>query len=87
MASIKELKKDINYLAYDRLTETFAYKHFHPDMDEKKFDEIILNLVRLRNELVSRVNNPDSGADMKTHFRKIRSEMVDMVKLVTELSK
>jgi len=87
MASIKELKKDINYLAYDLLTETFAYKHFHPDMDEKKFDEIILNLVRLRNELVSRVNNPDSGADMKTHFRKIRSEMVDMVKLVTELSK
>ena len=30
MASIRKLKKDVNYLSYELLTEVFAFKHFHP---------------------------------------------------------
>jgi hypothetical protein len=87
MASIRELKKDLNYLAYDLLTEVFAYKHFHPEMDEKKFDKIILELVKLRNELIARINNPENPSEIKVHFNKIRTEMINLVKVVDGLSK
>jgi len=46
MASIRKLKKEVNYLAYELLTEVFAYKHFHPDLEEKKFDSIIKDIVK-----------------------------------------
>jgi hypothetical protein len=87
MASIRELKKDLNYLAYDLLTEVFAYKHFHPELDEKKFDEIIIELVKLRNELIARINNPEDPSKIKAHFNKIQAEMVNLVKIVNRLAK
>lgn len=90
MASIKNLKKNINLLTYELLTEVFAYKHFHPELNEKKFDEIIMNLVKLRNELISRINardKLDGRANVKQHFRKIQDDMIKLVKVVEELSK
>jgi hypothetical protein len=87
MASIRELKKDLNYLAYELLTEVFAYKHFHPEMDEKKFDKVILELVKLRNELIARINNPENPSELKVHFNKIRTEMINLVKVVDGLAK
>ena len=90
MASIRELKKDINYLTYELLTEAFAYKHFHPEMEEKKLDEVILKLVQIRNDLISRINKSDLKSDpsaVKGHFKKIRSEVVDLVKVVDGIIK
>ena len=90
MSSIRNLKKDVNYLAYELLTEAFTFKHFHPEMDEKKFDEVILNLVKLRNELIARINNPETSSDstqVKAHFRKIQSDMVNLVRIVNKIEK
>ena len=87
MASIRKLKKDLNYLAYELLTEAFTYRHFHPEMKEKKFDETILEVVKLRNELISRINNIENPSEIKAHFKKIRTEMVDLVKSVDGMAK
>ena len=90
MASIRELKKDVNYLAYELLTEAFAYKHFHSDLDEKKFDEVIRNLVELRNELISKINKYNAeGKPVKSkeYFKKIQSELVELVKTINKLTK
>lgn len=89
MASIRKLKKDINYLAYDLLTEAFTYKHFHPDLEEKKLDDVIREIVKLRNELIFRLNHPngDENISKSEHYRKIENDMVKMVQLMEALNK
>lgn len=87
MASIRKLKKDLNYLVYEILTEVFTYRHFHPEMKEKKFDDIIVEVVRLRNELIARINNPENPAEVKAHFKKIRTDLAEIIKVVDGLAK
>lgn len=88
MASIRKLKKDVNYLSYELLTEVFAYKHFHPGMDEEKFDDIIKNIVKRRNEIINRINNPepeDSG-NLNVYFNQVKDEMESMIKELDKLN-
>ena len=87
MASIRKLKKDLNYLAFELLTEVFTYRHFHPEMKEKKFDEVILEVVKLRNELIARINNIENPDEVKAHFKKIRTDLVELVKVVDGFAK
>jgi hypothetical protein len=90
MASIRTLKKDLNYLSYELLTEAFAYKHFHSELEEKKFDEAIRNLVTMRNQILRQINHPgsfESPTEQKLHYRKIHEGMVNLVQVIDELDK
>ena len=90
MASIRTLKKDLNYLSYELLTEVFAYKHFHPDMEEAKFDEVIANLIKLRNEILGKINSApafESPSEQKLHYSSIHEGMVKLVEIVEALDK
>lgn len=89
MASIRKLKKDINYLAYEILTEVFTYKHFHPELKEKKLDDAIAKIIKIRTQLITRVNDPLAGKDKtarSAHYRTIQEEMVTMIEVLEELS-
>ena len=89
MASIKDLKDDINYLTYDLLNECFTYKIYHPDKGSIA-DKAISKIVKLRNELIHRVNNPESKNDsrkLKLHFNKIKADLGKLVKLVEDMGK
>ena len=89
MASIKELKDDINYLTYDLINECFTFKIYHPEKDGAA-DKAIREIVKLRNELIHRVNNPEDKKDpvkLKAHFNKIRADLGKLVKLVEDLGK
>jgi hypothetical protein len=88
MASIRELKKDINYLAYELLTEILAYRHFHPETEDEKTNSLIKKIVSQRNELIARINQRDglaSGKEIKTHFSKIRTEMIELIQVLADL--
>lgn len=90
MASIRTLKKDLNYLAYELLTEAFAFKHFHPEQEEKKLDEAIRNMVKLRNEILHKINHPvsfESPTEQKQYYRKIQDDMVRLVQVIDDLDK
>jgi hypothetical protein len=87
MASIKELKDDINYVTYDLINECFTYKKYHPKKDGEA-DRVIRDVIKLRNELIARTNNPEGKGDSKklrAHFNKIRSDLGKLVKLVEDL--
>ncbi|HYW95592.1 MAG TPA: hypothetical protein VE870_08400 [Bacteroidales bacterium] len=89
MASIKKLKKDINYLSYELLTEAFAYRYFHPEMKDKRFYDIISRIVLLRNELISRVNHPEMASevdDVRGHFNQVRQDMTKLVDVMNDFS-
>ena len=89
MASIKDLKDDINVLTYDLINECFTYKIYHPDKSSTA-DKVISEIIKLRNELIHRVNNPEDKNDSKklrTHFNKIKADLGRLVKLVEKLGK
>jgi len=89
MASIKKLKDDINVLTYDLISECFTYKIYHSDKDGTA-DKVISEIVKLRNELIHRVNNPEDKNDSKklrSHFNKIKADLGSLVKLVEKLGK
>lgn len=89
MASIKNLKKDIEYLVEEVLTDCYLSIYFHSD----KKDAIIAVMnkaVDLRNSLIERVNKPADKKDAKavhSHYADIRKDMFAGVDgLFTELS-
>lgn len=87
MASIKKLKDEINYLTYDLISECFSFKNFHPEKN-KEADEVIREIIRLRNELISRANHPEGGDEplkLKAHFRRIWLDLGKLVSLVDGL--
>jgi hypothetical protein len=89
MASIKELKDDINYITYDLINECFTYKKYHPEKDGDA-DKAIRDIIKLRNELIARTNHPEAKEDKKklrAHFNKIRTDLGKLVKLVEDLGK
>ena len=89
MASIRKLKKEVNYLSYELLTEAFAYKHFHPDMDEKKFDDVIKKIVSTRNDIISRINHPEESKNpenLNQHFQEVKKDMISMIQVLDKLT-
>jgi hypothetical protein len=87
MASIRALKKNLNYLTNELLTECFTYQFFHVDMDPKLVNEVAATILSNRNELVKRLNHIEEKNDpkkVKEHFMKIR---VDFDKSIDALKK
>ena len=89
MASIRELKKEINYLTYELLNECFTYKKFHPKKDPNKIDDVIGNIIKKRNELIYKIHhtkdNPGSK-ELKAHYNSVIRECnEDMVGLMDKL--
>jgi len=90
MASVRELKKDIDYLVYEVLSDCFAFSGMHPDDRTEELSAIISDAVDLRNDLIARVNNPD-GKDnpkiVKAYYKSVEKDLLKGVdKLFTRLS-
>lgn len=78
MASIRDLKKDINFLASEIVTEAYVRKMIFDKIKEDDFKKIVTDAIDFRNELIAKVNHPDGKADpkkIKTFFKNIRTEM------------
>lgn len=92
MANIRDLKKDIDYLAYEVISDCFAAMSV--TSDEKVSDqlsEIVADAVKLRNELFSRVpyrGDREKAAEVKDYYRRLRKDMImGADELFTRLSK
>ncbi|WP_291860704.1 hypothetical protein [Marinilabilia sp.] len=78
MASIRDLKKDINFLASEIVTEAYVRKMIFEKIKEDDFKKVVTDAINFRDELIAKVNHPDGKADpkkIKAFFRNLRSEM------------
>jgi hypothetical protein len=78
MASIRQLKKDIDYLVFEVISDCFTFGALHPDDKEEEVTSIISDAVALRNDLIHRVNNPESGSDLKVtkvHYKNVVKDL------------
>ena len=90
MASVRELKKDIDYLIYEVISDCFVFSGIHPDNKTDELSAIISDAVEFRNDLIARVNNPD-GKDnpkiVKAFYKTLQKDLLTGVdKLFNRLS-
>ena len=83
MANIRDLKKDIDYLVYEVISDCFIAMSAH--QEEKVSDqlsEIVADAVKLRNELFSRVRyrgDREKPGNVREYYRNLR------IKLITDI--
>jgi len=88
MASIRNLKKDINVLTYDLLSKCYSIKSYEPDIRDEAFDEVIRKIVYLRNDLILRTNHPETDAESENltqHYRKVKEDLYGLLGVIEEL--
>jgi len=90
MASVRELKKDIDYLIFEVISDCFVYSNIHPDNKTDELTTLISDAVEFRNDLIARVNNPD-GKDnhkiVKAYYKAVAKDLlVGVDKLFERLS-
>jgi hypothetical protein len=78
MPSIKKLKKSIDCIIFEVISDCFTFGTIHPDEKEEEVSGIIADAVMLRNDLIKRVNNPEKTDDpksLRTHFQHIEKDL------------
>ena len=90
MASVRELKKDIDYLVFEVISDCFVYSNVHPENKTDELSVLISDAVAFRNDLIARVNNPD-GKDnpkiVKAYYKAVAKDLLEGVdKLFERLS-
>lgn len=90
MASLRKIKKDIDYLVNEVVFDCYLALYFH----EEKKDEIVnvmQDAVDLRNELFEMVNNPAEKHNrslVRKHYAFVKNQMFDRIDgLFEKLSK
>lgn len=59
MTSLRELKKDINYLASEFIGDCYLTLHLFPKSDEAEIDALADEIVDSRNNLVHLIHHPE----------------------------
>ena len=90
MASVRELKKDIDFLVFEVISDCFTYSNIHSDNKSDELSTLISDAVEFRNDLIARVNNPD-GKDnpkiVKAYYKSVEKDLLTGVdKLFERLS-
>lgn len=81
MANLRTLKKDIDYLVEEVLTDSYLTLHFHPEKREQVV-AVMRKAVDVRNDLFAAVNNPpekNNRSLVKKHYNHIRRDMFTKV--------
>jgi len=74
MSSIKNLKKDINYVLSDIIEECYIAQMLNDDKKAAKAEKIIDEAIAIFDALIVKVNTK-KVADKKKHFKAINKEL------------
>ena len=78
MASCRDIKKDINFLATQMMTEGFSFLEYSPVNNVENVLDILHDVEQMRLNLLYKVNHPpQNGESLKNYYRTIIDEMYD----------
>jgi len=83
MASRRRLKKDIDYLCYEVISDCYNYNYLHPGKEEEVL-QIIKDAIVNRNQLIARVNHPDGKDNPKIVKQYYKAIFQDLLKNIDE---
>ena len=74
MASIRDLKQDINYVMGDIIEASMIHQAAHPKESKEKTEEIIDDAIAAFDELIAKVN--DRSVDNRAaHLKEVRVDL------------
>lgn len=79
MASIRRLKKDVDYLVSELVIDCFSYVNLHTKAKKDQAFKIIEEAVALRNKVRDLANHPDGKENrglVKKHYRETIEKLV-----------
>lgn len=82
MANRRNLKKDINYLVNEVVSDCLAYMFIHPDKNKEKAMNIVEQTIEKRNELIAKISQVKKEKDpkkVKQTFTQLKKEMFDSI--------
>lgn len=80
MANLRELKKDINYLASEIVTQGYLKLTLIETVKEEELSPVLVEAIAMRNELIARANHPDGKNNkklVKKFYQKLRKDLMD----------
>ncbi|WP_442266931.1 hypothetical protein ACSIGC_04340 [Tenacibaculum sp. ZS6-P6] len=83
MASVKNLKKDINYTLGDIIEECYLWELENPGADTAKSQGIIDEAIAAFDGLLDKVNAKDVE-NRKSHFKSISSELEQQARTLVD---
>ena len=76
MASVRELKRDINYVLGDIIEAVYIWELTNPKKDTKKSQAIIDEAITTFDELIVKVNDRSvAKTDKKAHFKAVNQDL------------
>ena len=82
MASLKSLKKDIDYLFFELISDCFMFTSLHDGPKKAEVQDLIEEAVAMRNEFIDRANPPD-GKDnpviVRQYYGSLRKDLFEKV--------
>ena len=90
MASRRDLKRDISYVIGDIFTECLIYKELVPGTNQKEAEKLIVDLLRIDNEFITRISHTEPG-NAKQYYRTLvkdfQKEITTVIDKLTKLKK
>ena len=83
MASRRELKKNVNYIAGELFTECLINSMFIPGTDKDKADELMSEVLKMQDEFVTRISHTEPG-NVKVFYKKFRADFNAKVNEIIE---
>jgi hypothetical protein len=82
MASVKNLKKDIDFLFFEFISDCFLYTSIHTGEKRTEVQNLIEEAVAMRNEFIDRVNHPsgkDNPALVRAYYKTVSKDLLEKV--------
>ena len=82
MASIKNLKKDINYLVDEVIGICLLHQYTRGEENRQELEELITEMVEYRDQLINKVNNPELNEKkkgLKSYYRALFNDLLNKV--------
>lgn len=73
MASRRELKKNVNYIAGELFSECLINSMFVPGTDKAKADALMEEILFMQTDFVSRISHTEPG-NVKGFYKKFRTD-------------
>ena len=73
MASRRELKKNVNYIAGELFTECLVNSLYVPRTDQAKVSELMGKVLEMQDEFISRISHTEPG-NVKGFYKKFHED-------------
>ncbi len=84
MGSIKDFKKEINYIFGEVIDEALYKKVTKPEVDEKKIEEIIDEAVKAYDDFKDKINQGRQAENKKEYYKLLNQEYEEAVKTLID---